>query len=125
MDKYVSALNRRLGRQIVFVAPVGQAVVTLRKKIIAGEIAVIKKQSELFTDKLGHPQPPIEALAAYCYFSIIYRRTAVGLPIPDALSGAADPKWRSETLNRQLQEIAWAEVRHHPLSGFSHETSER
>ncbi|MGC3957695.1 MAG: hypothetical protein QM813_07020 [Verrucomicrobiota bacterium] len=58
MDAYVTALNTRLGKPVVFVAPVGQAVVALREKIIAGEVPGIAKQSELFTDKLGIPIPP-------------------------------------------------------------------
>lgn len=117
MDEYVSALNRRLGQQVVFVAPVGQAVVALRERIIAGKMPAIERQSELFTDKLGHPQPPVEALAAYCFFSIIYHRTPVGLPMPAVLAEAENPQWRSESLNRALQEIAWEAVAGHPLSG--------
>lgn len=116
MDDYVVALNGKLGKQVVFVAPVGQAVVMLRKKIQAGEIAAITKQSYLFTDKLGHPHPPIQALAGYCYFAIVYRRSPVGLPVPEILKVAKHPEWDA-ALNRELQEIAWECVTQHPLSG--------
>jgi hypothetical protein len=117
MDAYVTDLNARLGQQVVLIAPVGQAVVALRERVIAGEMPGIKRQSELFTDKLGHPQPPIEALAAYCYFAVLYRRTPVGLPLPAVLAGAENPRWRNSELNRALQEIAWEAVVRHPLSG--------
>jgi hypothetical protein len=77
----------------------------------SGEAPGLAKQSELFSDKLGHPQPPIQALAAYCQFAVIYRMNPVGLPRPDVLK----PKY--EKLNRLLQELAWDAVTHHPLSG--------
>ena len=116
MDEHVVALNARLGKQVVFVAPVGQAILTLREKIIAKQVPGIEKQSDLFTDKLGHPQPPLETLVAYVHFSVIYRRTPVGLPLPPTLARTKKPQWGAD-LNRQLQEIAWDAVTHHPLSG--------
>ena len=85
MDDHVRVLNANLGKQVVFVAPVGQAVLALREKIVAGQIPGIKKQSDLFTDKLGHPQPTVEALVSYVHFAVIYRRTPVGLPLPAVL----------------------------------------
>ena len=118
MDAYVVALNKRLGAPVVEVAPVGQAILALRTKIIQGTVPGIAKQSELFTDKLGHPQPPLQALAAYCNFAIIYRRSPVGLPMPDILSHAHHPQW-DERLNRALQQIAWDAVVQHPLSGLT------
>jgi hypothetical protein len=117
MDEHVVALNAKLGKQVVFVAPVGQAILTLREKIIAKQVPGIEKQSDLFTDKLGHPQPPLETLVAYVHFAVIYHRTPVGLPLPPTLAKAKKPQWQSNELNRLLQEIAWDAVIHHPLSG--------
>jgi hypothetical protein len=117
MDEYVAALNQKLGRQTLFVVPVGQAVLALREKIIAGEAPGIEKQSDLFTDKLGHPQAPLQALAAYCHFAVIYRRSPVGLPMPAILAKAN--KHYDEKLNRLLQDLAWDAVTHHPLSGVT------
>lgn len=116
MDAYVRALNARLGKPVVYVAPVGQAILDLRGRIIAGKMPGIAKQSELFTDKLGHPQPPLETLVAYVHFAVLYRRTPVGLPMPAVLKQANKPQW-DDKLNRTLQEIAWQAVIHHPLSG--------
>jgi hypothetical protein len=118
MDDYVLALNRRLGRPVVFVAPVGQAVVMLRKKVIAHEIPGIQTQAALFTDKLGHPQAPIQVLAAYCHFAVIYRRNPTGLPAPEILKDQRHPEW-DDSLNRLLQEIAWFCVTRHRLSGVA------
>jgi hypothetical protein len=117
MDAYVTNLNRRLGKAAVFVAPVGQAVVRLREKVMAGEVPGVAKQSELFTDPLGHPHAPVEALVAYCHFAVIYRRSPVGLPVPDVLARSAKPEWRTPGLNLLLQEIAWEQALAHPLSG--------
>ena len=118
MDAYVRGLNEKAGKQELFVVPVGQAVNALRGLIIAGKVPAFEKQSELFTDKLGHPQPPVQALAAYCHFAVIYQRTPIGLPIPAVLANAKQPKWDA-TLNQLLQALAWDAVIHHPLSGVT------
>ncbi|MCC6418999.1 MAG: hypothetical protein IT429_12260 [Gemmataceae bacterium] len=113
MDDHARDLNKKYGRQAVFVVPVGQAVIALRAKILAGEAPGLKKQSDLFTDAIGHARPPLQALAAYCHFAVIYRRSPVGLPMPNVLAkGNADAN-----LNRLLQELAWEAVTRHPLSG--------
>jgi hypothetical protein len=119
MDDHVMTLNQKLGRQVVFVVPVGQAVLALREKVIAGSVPGIQKQSELFTDKLGHPQAPVEALASYCNFAVLYRRSPVGLPVPDVLVKSPNPLWHSEALNLILQQIAWDAVTVHPLAGVA------
>ncbi len=111
-DEYVTNLNKTLGKQVIYVVPMGQAVLALREKIIAGKCPGIAKQSDLFTDPLGHPGPVLQMLEAYCEFAVIYRRTPVGLPMPKLLAGKY-----SEGLNRLLQELAWDAVTHHPLSG--------
>jgi len=116
MDDYVAALNAKLGKQVLFVVPAGQAVMALRTKIIAGEVPAFAKQSDLFKDAIGHPQPPLEALVSYCNFAVVYRRSPVGLPIPDCMAHANNPKWNDE-LNRLLQQIAWDAVMHNPLTG--------
>jgi enterochelin esterase-like enzyme/sugar lactone lactonase YvrE len=115
-DDYVVALNKKLGKQVVFVVPSGQAVLALREKIIDGKAPGLAKQSDLFSDKLGHPRPPLQALAAYCQFAVIYRRNPVGLPLPGILADSKKPEWGSK-LNRLLQELAWEAVIQHPLSG--------
>jgi hypothetical protein len=80
---------------------------------IAGQVPGIKRQSELFSDPLGHPKAVVQALAGYCQWTVIYRRTPVGLPMPAVLAAAKC----SEEVNRLLQSLAWDAVSHHPLSG--------
>jgi hypothetical protein len=113
IDEQVRELNKKLGKQVVYVVPSGQAVIALREKIIAGEAPGLKTQSDLFTDDIGHVKSPVQVLATYCHFAVIYRRTPVGLAVPAGLGKGPD----AEKLNRLLQELAWDAVTHHPLSG--------
>lgn len=65
MDDHVRALNKQLGKDVVFVVPVGQASLALRAKIIAGEAPGLKQQNDLFTDAIGHATAPLQWLTAY------------------------------------------------------------
>ncbi len=120
MDEQVRQLNQKLGKTVVYVAPVGQAVIALREKIVAGEVPVLTKQQDLFTDPIGHARPPLQALVAYCHFASIYRRSPVGLPVPAVMGGGKDLKY-DDKLVKILQEIAWDAVTSHPLSGVRKE----
>ena len=113
MDELVRGLNKQFGKTVISVVPAGQAVLALREKLIKGEVPGVAKQSELFTDVLGHPQAHIKALAAYCHFAVIYRTNPAGLPVPSLLAKLPE----AEKLNRLLQELAWDAVTAHPLSG--------
>lgn len=118
IEEHVSSLNKLLGKEAVFVVPVGEASVALRKKIVAGEAPGLKTQWDLFRDTWGHAKAPLMSLSAYCHFAVIYGRSPVGLPVPRAL---AVDKTLAETdrekLNRLLQEIAWETVSKHAHTG--------
>lgn len=109
------ALNERHKKAVVFVVPVGDAVIRLRERVTKGEVPGFAKQSELFTDEIGHGKPPIAWLTAYCHFAVIYGRNPVGLPTPDALKKLAGDD--ADKLNRVLQEAAWSAVAAEPMSG--------
>ena len=116
MDDHVRALNKTFGKTVLFVAPAPQAVIALREKIIAGEAPGLKSQEALFTDALGHGTAPLKVLVAYCNYAVIYRRSPVGLPVPEVLKQAKLGDDEAK-LNRLLQELAWEAVVAHPLSG--------
>ena len=143
LDQYVHGINQGLGKDIVFVVPVGQAALALREKIAAGKAPGLKMQWDLFRDPWGHAQPPLTVLSGYYHFAMIYRRSPVGLTVPKDLvryrritSDVALRKmgWRPSPeevakaerltekeqgdLNRLLQELAWDAVTNHPLSGI-------
>lgn len=116
MDEHIRELNQKYGKTVLYIAPAPQAVIALREKIIAGNAPGLKTQEDLFTDELGHGTAPLKVLVAYCNYATIYRRSPVGLPVPDALKDAKLGD-QEQSLNRLLQELAWAAVIEHPLSG--------
>jgi hypothetical protein len=113
LDDHVKELNEKYKTKNVHVAPVGQAVILLRERIIAGQAPGLKEQNDLFTDAIGHAKAPLVAQVAYCYYALIYKQSPVGLPVPAVLEKSPE----NEKLNRMLQEIAWQAVTSHPLSG--------
>ncbi|HLW68573.1 MAG TPA: hypothetical protein VKS79_24855 [Gemmataceae bacterium] len=113
-EDHVQELNKKFGKQVLYIVPVGQAVIALRGKIIEGKAPGLKTQEDLFTDAIGHARPPLAVLVAYCHFAAIYRKSPVGLPVPNGL-GKATPE--IEELNKLLQELAWEAVSQHPMSG--------
>ncbi len=118
MDEHIQDLNKKFGKQVITIVPVAQAVIALREKIVAGQAPGLKTQEDLFTDALGHGKPPLQLLVTYCDFAVIYRRSPVGLPVPNVLKQSklgAD----EEPLNKLLQELAWDAVVKHPLSGVT------
>jgi hypothetical protein len=117
MDEFIREENKKLGRTVLYVAPAPQAVIALREKIIAGQAPGLNKQEDLFTDAVGHGKAPLQAIVAYCDYAVIYRRTPVGLPVPNVLKGAKFGN-DEEKLNRLLQELAWEAAVQHPLSGL-------
>lgn len=119
IEDYVRGINQRLGKDSVLIVPVGMAAVTLREKIVKGEAPGLKAQAELFRDNWGHAQAPLQILSSYCHFAVIYRRTPVGLPLPNPLKALKDMSDEDKAkLNTLLQQIAWDTVSAHPMSGI-------
>jgi hypothetical protein len=121
VDEEVQALNRGYGKSVLAVVPVGQALIALRERVRAGRAPGLRSQEELFTDPLGHPAAPVQALAAYGHFAVIYRRSPVGLPLPQVLAQGGK-RGAAVELNRLLQELAWEAAVRHPLSGVSEDS---
>jgi hypothetical protein len=116
IDEHVRDLNKKYGKTVLYVVPAPQAVIALREKIIEGKAPGLNEQENLFTDALGHGTAPLQALVAYCNFAVVYRRSPVGLPVPNILKQAKLGD-QEEKLNKLLQELAWDAVTQHPLSG--------
>lgn len=114
IEKQVAAINRAQGRDVVRIVPVNRAVIGLRERVAAGRVPGIRRQSELFTDPIGHGKAPIRALATYCNFACVYGRTPVGLDDGDRELDRIHPDLRP-----LLQRIAWETVTAHPLSGVT------
>ena len=102
LDESVRGINQDLGKDVVFVVPVGQAALALREKIAAGKAPGLKMQWDLFRDPWGHAQPPLTVLSGYCHFAMIYRRSPVGLPVPKDLA-----RYRRITSDVELRKPGW------------------
>jgi hypothetical protein len=109
MEEQVTAINEQAGREAATIVPAGEAVVRLRELVAAGKAPGVMKQSELFTDPIGHGKGPILVLTAYCNFACISGRSPVGLKVNEPGVG--------EELNELLQRLAWETVTAYPLSG--------
>jgi hypothetical protein len=109
LERQVDELNKQHGRRSVFIIPVGDAVIKLRERIVRGEFPGVTTQAELFRDPIGHGLGPVQALAAYCNFAVIYRRSPEGLSLVEP---GVD-----EAQHRILQHIAWETVSKYPYAG--------
>jgi hypothetical protein len=107
LEAQVDDLNRQHGKKALFIVPVGDAVVKLRALVAAGKYPGVTKQSELFTDPIGHGGPHLQAICSYCNFAAIYRMDPSGLNLP----GLTDEQ------NAILQKIAWETVSANPYAG--------
>lgn len=114
IERQVADFNRARGRSVIRIVPVTDAVIRLRERVAAGSMPGIRRQSELFTDPIGHGKPPVMALATYCNFACLYGRSPVGLDDGDRQLDAIHPQ-----LRRELQQIAWDVVTANPMSGVT------
>ena len=112
LEAQIKGLNQKLGRDAVFITPVGDAVLKLRELIAAGKAPGLTKQTDLFTDQIGHGKEPLLALATYCNFACIYRVSPVGLKVTNAALDKLSPE-----LDPLLRQIAWDTVSAYPHSG--------
>ncbi len=112
LETQITALNKGLGRDAVCIVPVGDAVMKLRELIAAGKAPGLTKQTDLFTDPIGHGKEPILALTTYCNYACIYKISPVGLKDTNANLDKLSPE-----LKPLLQQIAWDTVSNYPLSG--------
>lgn len=110
LETQVDQLNKQHGKTAVFIVPVGDAVVKLRGLVLDGKYPAVTKQSELFTDPIGHGGPHVQALASYCNFAAIYRTTPVGMKM--TVQGI------DEAQHAILQTIAWETVSTYPHAGI-------
>ena len=112
LEGQITGLNKGLGREAICIVPVGDAVMKLRDLIAAGKAPGLSKQTDLFTDQIGHGKEPILALTTYCNFACIYRISPVGLKDTNANLDKLSPELRP-----LLQQIAWETVSSYPMSG--------
>lgn len=114
IERQVADINQARGRDVIRIVPVNDAVLRLRERVAAGDVPGIARQSELFTDPIGHGKAPVMALAAYCNFACLYGRSPVGLDDGDRQLDGIHPELRPV-----LQQIAWDAVTATSMSGVT------
>jgi hypothetical protein len=113
LEDQVKKLNTAVGQEAVHIIPVGDAVFTLRQRVLEGKAPGIPKQAALFRDALGHPEPALATLITYCHFAAIFGQSPVGQPVPEAIQNTP----QAGELNALLQKIAWETVKGYAMSG--------
>jgi hypothetical protein len=109
LEAQVDDINKKHGRRVLYIVPVGEAVVRLREMIVAGKFPGITQQSKLFRDAIGHGNGHVMALASYCNYAVIYGRSPAGLNVEER---SIDPAQHAI-----LQQIAWDVVSQYPYAG--------
>ena len=109
MEAQTDALNEKAGKKVVYIVPVGDAVMKLRKMVVDGKFPGVRRQSALFSDTIGHGLAHVQALTAYCNFCAIYGCTVEGLSLKE--NGVTDEQ------HAILQRIAWETVSQYPYAG--------
>ncbi len=112
VEARVDELNKKFGKPVVFLVPVGDATVKLRALVLDSKYPGVKKQSELWTDAMPHAGVHVMALSGYCHFAAIYRTSPVGLKISRF-------KELTDEQHAILQKIAWETVSKYPYAGVS------
>lgn len=106
LDAQIAAVNARHRPGLLACVPTGEATIALREKIRLGEAPGLRRQAELFTDRLGHPGPVLALLNAYTHFAVICRRSPIGLLAPARIEGIVPAA--TAPLAALLQQLAWA-----------------
>ena len=115
LEVRVDAINKDLGKQVVFIVPVGDAIVKLREMVVDGKFPGVTKQSELFMSGYKgalHAEKHVNLLTAYCNYAAIYQKSPVGLKL----------EMKEDITDEQhaiLQKLAWETVSKYPYAGIA------
>ena len=103
VEERIEAINKKLGKRVVTIVPVGDAFVKMRAMVVEGKFPGVTKQSELFNDDMPHQGRLGSLLQDYCTFAALYQKSPVGLEIKLDKEITRDQ-------NAILQKIAWETV---------------
>ena len=115
LEDRVDAINKEIGKPVVFIVPVGDAIVKLREMVVDGKFPGLTKQSELFiAGSRGsiHAEKHANLLTAYCNYAAIYQKSPVGLKL----------EMKEDITDEQhaiLQKLAWETVSKYPYAGIA------
>ena len=123
-EAYVDEVNAKAGKRVVFLVPLGEGMLEVRKMIVAGKFPGITKQN--YRDKpgdrgsvLGGDLMPHQGLlglrlGTYMHFAALYRMSPEGLKFPGKEGDGLTDEQRPI-----LQKLAWDMVSKYPYAGIA------
>ena len=109
----VDELNKAYEKTVIKTVPLYYGQALLRAQIIDGKVPGVKKQSELYSDAMGHVSELGQRLNAYTVFAAIYGESPVGLHVSE-WEKSGDTVLRAQNLS--LQKAALAAVQAVPVN---------
>jgi sulfatase modifying factor 1 len=123
-EAYVDEINAKAGKRIVFLVPLGDGMLEVRKMIVAGKFPGITKVnsrdkpgdrgSVLQGDIMPHQGLLGHRLGTYMHFAALYRLSPVGLTYPGKEGDGLTDEQRPI-----LQKLAWDLVSKYPYAGIA------
>ena len=96
----VDELNKAYEKTVIKTVPLYYGQALLRAQIIDGKVPGVKKQSELYSDAMGHVSELGQRLNAYTVFAAIYGESPVGLHVSE-WEKSGDTVLRAQNLSLQ------------------------
>jgi len=125
-EEYVDEVNAKAGKRVVFLVPLGDGMLEVRKMIAAGKFPGVTKQSApdghsvLRGDHMPHQGLLGLRLGTYMHFAALYRMSPEGLKFP-----GKDGDGLTDDQRAILQKLAWDMVSKYAYAGIAkHEASQ-
>ena len=115
-EAYVDEVNAKAGKRVVFLVPLGDGMLEVRKMIAAGKFPGVTKVSGsvLGGDHMPHQGLLGMRLGAYMHFAALYRMSPEGLKFPGKEGDGLTDEQRPI-----LQKLAWDMVSKYPYAGIA------
>ena len=115
-EAYVDEVNAKAGKRVVFLVPLGDGMLEVRKMIAAGKFPGVTRQfdSVLRGDHMPHQGLLGMRLGAYMHFAALYRMSPEGLLFP-----GKDGDGLTDEQRAILQKLAWDMVSKYPYAGIA------
>jgi len=121
-EAYVDEVNAKAGKRVVFLVPLGDGMLEVRKMIVAGKFPGVTKVSGsvLGGDIMPHQGPLGKRLGVYMHFAALYRMSPEGLKFPGKEGDGLPDDQRAI-----LQKLAWEMVSKYPYAGIAKSEAHR
>ncbi|MSQ97482.1 MAG: hypothetical protein EXR98_23415 [Gemmataceae bacterium] len=115
-EVYVDEVNAKAGKRVVFLVPLGDGMLEVRKMIVAGKFPGVTTQrnSVLAGDIMPHQGLLGFRLGTYMHFAALYRMSPEGLEFP-----GKDGDGLTDDQRAILQKLAWDMVSKYPYAGIT------